>query len=73
MISIFSNMIENGMKIFMDDFSILGSTYDECLEILGRVLERYESFYWFGTMKNIILWTKKELCKDAKFQAKNWK
>jgi len=29
------------MKIFMDDFSVFGSSFDDCLSNLRKVLERY--------------------------------
>lgn len=35
--SIFSDMIENGMEVFMDDFSVFESTYDQYLEALDIV------------------------------------
>ena len=38
--SIFSDMIEEIMEVFMDDFSVYGTTFDHCLENLGRVLQR---------------------------------
>ena len=38
MISIFSNMIERIMEVFMDDFSIYGKPFDNCLENLNKVL-----------------------------------
>jgi hypothetical protein len=34
MMSIFSEMIEEIMEVFMDDFSIYGKTFDDCLENL---------------------------------------
>ena len=40
MMSIFSDMIEEIMEVFMDDFSIYGKTFDHCLENLDRVLQR---------------------------------
>jgi len=40
MMSIFSDMIEEIMKVFMDDFSVYGKTFDDCLENLDRVLQR---------------------------------
>jgi hypothetical protein len=40
--SIFSDMIEKIMKVFMDDFSVYGKTFDDCLKNLDRVLERCE-------------------------------
>ena len=31
MMSIFSNLVEEVMEIFMDDFSVYGSSFDDCL------------------------------------------
>ena len=38
--SIFSDMIEEVMEVFMDDFSVYGKTFDRCLENLDKVLQR---------------------------------
>ena len=40
--SIFSNMIEEIMEVFMDDFSVYGKTFNDCLENLDRGLQRCE-------------------------------
>jgi hypothetical protein len=37
--SIFSDMIEEIMKVFIDDFSVYGRTFDDCLENLYTVLQ----------------------------------
>ena len=42
MMSIFSDMIEEIMEVFMDDFSIYGKTFDDCLENLDMVLQKCE-------------------------------
>ena len=42
MMFIFSDMIEKIMEVFMDDFSIYGKTFDDCLENLDKVLQRCE-------------------------------
>ncbi|XP_042046613.1 uncharacterized protein LOC121792653 [Salvia splendens] len=42
MMAIFSDMNEDIMEIFMDDFSVFGSSFDFCLENLRRVLQRCE-------------------------------
>ncbi|KAJ9535750.1 hypothetical protein OSB04_un001096 [Centaurea solstitialis] len=42
MMSIFSNMLENSMEVFMDDFSIYGTSYDDCLQNLEKILKRCE-------------------------------
>ena len=40
MMAIFSDLIENIMEVFMDDFSVYGKTFDGCLENLEKVLQR---------------------------------
>jgi hypothetical protein len=38
--SIFSDMIEQIMEVFMDDLSIYGKTFSECLKNIDKVLRR---------------------------------
>ncbi|XP_022870152.1 uncharacterized protein LOC111389466 [Olea europaea var. sylvestris] len=38
--AIFSDMIERFIEVFMDNFSVFGSSFDECLEPLNLVLQR---------------------------------
>ncbi|KAH9763243.1 hypothetical protein KPL70_001093 [Citrus sinensis] len=42
MMSIFSDMVEQTLEIFMDDFSVFGETYGNCLHNLEEVLKRCE-------------------------------
>jgi hypothetical protein len=42
MMPIFFDMIEQIMEVFMDDFSVYGKTFDDCLENLDKVLQRYK-------------------------------
>jgi len=42
MFSIFSDMIEHFLEIFIDDFSIFGESFDDCLTNLEKVLNRCE-------------------------------
>ncbi|KAJ9562547.1 hypothetical protein OSB04_007707 [Centaurea solstitialis] len=42
MMSIFSDMLEKSIEIFMDDFSVYGSSFDNCLENLEKGLVRCE-------------------------------
>ena len=35
-------MVECFLKIFMDDFSVFGDSFDDCLTNLEKVLSRYE-------------------------------
>ena len=40
MMSIFSDLAEEVMEIFMDDFKVYGSSFEQCLHNLGTVLQR---------------------------------
>jgi len=40
MMSIFSEMVETFLEVFMDDFSVFGSSFDTCLHNLSLVLQR---------------------------------
>jgi hypothetical protein len=42
MMSIFSDFIESIMEVFMDDFSVYGSSFDLCLINLAKILKRCE-------------------------------
>ena len=42
MMAIFSDMVEKTIEIFMDDFSVLGNSFDKCLENLRSILVRCE-------------------------------
>ena len=42
MMAIFSYMVEKTIEVFMDDFSVLGNSFDNCLENLRSVLVRCE-------------------------------
>ena len=42
MMAIFSDMVEKTIEIFMDDFSALGNSFDNCLKNLRSVLVRCE-------------------------------
>jgi hypothetical protein len=42
MMSIFFDMIEEIIEVFINDFSIYGKTFDDCLKNLDKILQRYE-------------------------------
>ena len=42
MMAIFSDMVEKTIEIFMDDFSVMGNSFDNCLTNLRAVLARCE-------------------------------
>ena len=43
--AIFSDLIENIMEVFMDDFSVYGKSFDKFLENLDKVLMRCQDTY----------------------------
>ncbi|XP_015164229.1 uncharacterized mitochondrial protein AtMg00860-like [Solanum tuberosum] len=45
-------MVDNSMKVFMDNFLVLGDTFEACLEHLGRVMQRYVK------TKDVLNWKK---------------
>ncbi|KAK1429674.1 hypothetical protein QVD17_11888 [Tagetes erecta] len=42
MVAIFHDMVEDSMEVFMDDFSVFGSSFDHCLSNLKKMLARCE-------------------------------
>jgi hypothetical protein len=42
MMTIFSEFIEDIMEVFMDDFFVYGTSFNECLANLSKVLQRCE-------------------------------
>ena len=42
MMSMFSDLVEEAMEIFMDDFSVYGSSFEKCLENMETVLQRFQ-------------------------------
>ncbi|PIM99706.1 DNA-directed DNA polymerase [Handroanthus impetiginosus] len=41
MMAIFTDVVENFLEVFMDDFSVYRNSFDECLNNLSSVLKRY--------------------------------
>nr|GFB48244.1 retrovirus-related Pol polyprotein from transposon 17.6 [Tanacetum cinerariifolium] len=42
MLAIFHDMVEKEMKVFMDDFSVFGNSFENCLSRLEKMLQRCE-------------------------------
>ncbi|KAA3464046.1 Retrovirus-related Pol polyprotein from transposon 17.6 [Gossypium australe] len=42
MMAIFTDVVEQFLEVFMDDFSIFGDSYENCLSNLTKVLKRCE-------------------------------
>ena len=45
MMSMFSDLVEKAMEIFMEDFSVYGSSFEHCVENLETVLQRCQDKY----------------------------
>lgn len=39
-LNIFSDFVENCIEVFMDDFTVYGDNFDECLSNLGLIMKR---------------------------------
>nr|GEV28101.1 copia protein [Tanacetum cinerariifolium] len=42
MLAIFHDMVEKTMEVFIDDFSVFGNSFENCLSRLDKMLQRYE-------------------------------
>ncbi|GJZ06279.1 reverse transcriptase domain-containing protein [Tanacetum coccineum] len=42
MLAIFHDMVEKTMEVFMDDFSVFGNSFENCLSHLDKMLQKYE-------------------------------
>ena len=40
MVSIFSEYVENIIEVFMDNFTVYGNSFNECLQNLTKILQR---------------------------------
>lgn len=50
MLSIFLDMVEDTLEVFMDVFSMVGNSFKSCLKYLSKILKRYVEtnliLYW---------------------------
>lgn len=61
MLSIFSDMVEHYLEVFMDDITVFRNSFDSCLENLKKVLKRREEKGLVLNWKNVIIWSLLEL------------
>ena len=54
MISIFSNIVEDTIEVFIDDFSMVGDSSDRCLNNMAEVFKRCEVI-WCYVRRNVTL------------------
>ncbi|GKD49035.1 reverse transcriptase domain-containing protein, partial [Tanacetum coccineum] len=67
MLAIFHDMIEESIKVFMEDFFVFGSSFDHYLNNLDKMLQRCKDAHLVLNWENVTLWLKKELCLDTRF------
>ena len=68
LMAIFSDMVEKKIEVFMDDFSVTGSSFDNCLENLRSVLIRCEETTLYSIRRSSILWYNRALYLGIGFQ-----
>ena len=56
LIYIFSDILEDTIEVFMDDFSVIGDSFDRCLSHLAKVLKRCEDCNLMLNWENVTLW-----------------
>ena len=56
MMAIFFDFCEKIVEVFMDDFSVYGTAFDDCLSNLDRVLQRYEQINLVLNWRIATLW-----------------
>ena len=62
--AIFSDLIEHIMEVFMDDFSVYGKNFDQCLENLEKVLKRCQETHLVLNWEKCTSWSERELFSD---------
>ena len=67
MMAIFSDFCEKICEVFMDDFSVYGSSFDDCLSNLDRVLQRCEETNLVLNWESVTLWLMKALSWGIRF------
>lgn len=65
MISIFSDMVEDTLEVFMDDFSVVGGSFESCLANLSMALQRCVEFNLVLNWEKCHFMVKKRHCSRA--------
>ena len=73
MLSIFSNLVEHIMEVYMDDITVYGESFVECLVNLETILHRCIEKDLVLNWRNAILWSAKALYWGISFQRKGLK
>nr|GEU55922.1 reverse transcriptase domain-containing protein [Tanacetum cinerariifolium] len=67
MLAIFHDMVEKTMEVFMDDFSVFGDSFENCLSRLDKMLQRCETPNCVLIGRRATLWSKRALSSAIKF------
>ncbi|GJZ16507.1 reverse transcriptase domain-containing protein [Tanacetum coccineum] len=61
MLAIFHDMVEKTMEVFMDDFSVFGNSFENCLSRLEKMLQRCEDTNLCLNWGRAFLWSRGQL------------
>nr|GEX52311.1 reverse transcriptase domain-containing protein [Tanacetum cinerariifolium] len=67
MLAIFHDMVEKTMEVFMDDFSVFGNSFENCLSRLDKMLQMCEDTSLCLNWRRAILWSKRALSSLSTF------
>ena len=57
--ALFADLTEDGLEIFIDDFSIFGTTFESCLQKLIEIFKICIQNNLAQSWENLILWCRK--------------
>ncbi|GKE21656.1 reverse transcriptase domain-containing protein [Tanacetum coccineum] len=61
MLAIFHDMIEESVEVFMDDFSVFGSSFNKCLNNLDKMIQRCKDANLFLNWEKCHFMVKEEI------------
>ncbi|XP_070035212.1 uncharacterized protein [Nicotiana tomentosiformis] len=73
MMAIFTHMVEDSLDVFMDDFSVVGNSFDDCLKILDKLLEKDSKFHFNEDCMKAFELLKFKLATTPIITALNWR
>ena len=73
MMSIFSDLVEEIMEIFIDDFSVFGSSFKDRLKNLATMLQRCKEKNLALNWEKCHFMVKEGMCLGKKYQQLGWK
>ncbi|GJU51372.1 reverse transcriptase domain-containing protein [Tanacetum coccineum] len=73
MLAIFHDMIEESVKVFMDDFSVFGDSFDKCLNNLDKMLQRCKDAHLVFNWEKCHFMVKEEIVLGHKVSSQDLK